>query len=122
MATHDIPRENWAAFLDEFSRTRLGALVTIETVDPQSDPQIEAKAMPLVGLTFEHKGGEEDTISLILGTEADDQISHTIAGPKHLYHKTGAGIISDEINAGEILEITASSHPAITQLQFHPRP
>ena len=122
MATHDIPRENWATFLDEFSRTHTGALVTVETVDAQSDPRIEAKALPLGGLTFENKDGEGDTISLLLGAETADQMTHTITGPKHVYHKTGAGIISDEVNAGEILEITSAGHPAITQLQFQPRP
>lgn len=122
MATHDIPRENWAAYFEEFSRNHQGALVTIETVDAPSDPRIETKSRPLVGLSFNPNGSETGAIQLLLGTKTGDPSTHTIAAPKHVYHKTGAGMISDEVNAGEILEITADSHPAITQLQFRPRP
>ncbi len=122
MATHDIPREEWHAYLEEFSRTHGGALVTIETVSAGDDPRIEAEALPLVGISYETKGDEIGTILLLLGAEPDDHVTHAIEAPKHVYHKSGAGMISDEVNAGEILEITAASHPAITQLQFRPRP
>ncbi len=121
MATHDIPRDGWKAYFDEFSRTRQGARVTVETVaDSQSDPQIEARALPLVGITYSDKGSDADEFEIILGTKPNDHVTHTISAPKHVYHKTGAGIISDEVNADEVIEITSAGRPAITHLQFHP--
>ncbi len=118
MATREIAKAEWPAFLDEFSRARQGALVTIEVVDPQTGPRFPARRLPLVGLSYEDKEGE--SIVIIAGTEASDHLSHTVTRPVHLYHKEGAGLISEEVNPHEILEITSADYPPITSLRFEP--
>ena len=122
MATHDIPRNEWPGFLEEFTRRHQGARVTIEAVDPRTSPQTEAQAVPFVGISFEgaQQGDEEDAIVLLMerGGDGRKHASHTIRGPRHLYHKPGAGVISSEVNSDEILEITAGGEPPITYLHF----
>jgi hypothetical protein len=115
MATHEIGRDAWASYFEEFTRTHQNARVTVETVDAQADPQISPKDKPFTGISYANQGDGE-IIELLLGGEK----AHAITAPKHVYHKTGAGIISDEVNSDEILEITSAGHPAITLLQFHP--
>ena len=122
MATHDIERERWGAFFDEFSRRRQGMLVTIEAVAPESGPQVETRGLPFVGITLDRKGSGGDTIEILTGTERDDHLSHTIPAPTRVYHKTGAGVMSDEVNPDEILEITSSGDPPITYLRFQRPP
>lgn len=121
MATHDIPRENWQEYFDEFTCKHKGATMKVETVDNHSAPQI-SKPHPLVGISYSPANVEPDAITIEFAGGANQIVTRKIQSPKHVYHKTGAGIISDEVNAHEVIEITAESHPAITQLQFRPRP
>jgi hypothetical protein len=124
MATHDIPREQWKAFFEEFSRRHQGARVTVEAVDPRSTPHAEATRLPLVSISFDEggSGGEAGAIRLQLGADGGDgPVSRTIANPKQVYHKTGAGVMSSEVNPDEILEVTAQGEPPITYLHItHP--
>ncbi len=123
MPTREISRDHWPAFFDEFSRQRRGTLVSIEVVaDAQSDPEDEGDRVALIGLSYDSKGSEAGSIDIFLGDSLDDHITHTITHPVHVYHKEGAGLISDEVNAEEILEITSHGGPAITVLRFYPAP
>ena len=119
MPTREISRDHWPAFFDDFSRARAGSLVTIELVsDPQADPQFEARRLPLVGLSYDPKGSGAGHIEIMVGTEGSDHVTHTITQPVHVYHKDGAGLISDEVNVDEILEVTSASATRITYLRF----
>lgn len=119
MPTREISRSDWRTYLDDFSRTRQGELVTVELIfNPQADPDFAVQRQPLVGLTFEEKGGEPGTIEITTGGETDDSQTHTITSPVHVYHKNAAGLISDEINTDEILEFTSTDEPRITFLRF----
>ncbi|HVK04736.1 MAG TPA: DUF5335 family protein [Armatimonadaceae bacterium] len=124
MATHDIPREEWKGFLEEFTRLHQGSRVTMEAVDPHTSPQTEAQALPFVSISLEDEEQGEDGGSIVLLLEGDGEpkrVSHAIRGPRHLYHKPGAGVISSEVNPDEILEITAAGEPPITYLHFRHR-
>lgn len=119
MATHDIPREQWKQFFEEFSKRHQGrARVTVEAVDPRTQPHVEANRLPFVGISYEEKGSDAGSVVLLLGTEPNDHVTHVIADPKHVYHKPGAGVMSSEVNPDEILEITAPGDPPITFLHF----
>jgi hypothetical protein len=119
MPTREISRAQWPAFLDEFSQRRAGALVTIEIVSgPQTDPRFAARRLPLNGLSYDSKGSGAGHIEIMAGTETNNQITHVIAQPVHLYHKEGAGLLSDEVNTDEIIEITSAVPPPITYLRF----
>ena len=41
-----------------------------------------------------------------------------MTNPVHVYHKNAAGLISEEVNPDEVLEITSSDDPRITYLRF----
>lgn len=120
MATHDIDRATWADFFNDFSRRHQGALVTVEAVAPNHGPQAETRALPFVGITFENKESEAGAILLLIGTETGDQVTHTIANPTRVYHKTGTGVLSAEVDPDEALEITTQGDPPITFVRFRP--
>ena len=48
-------------------------------------------------------------------------VTHAIENPNRVFHKTAAGVMSDEVNQDEVIEITAPGHPPITYLRFAPR-
>ena len=121
MATHEIPRDQWTEFLEEFTRRRQGARVTIRAVDPRTSPETQARSAPFEGISFEAGAGDDGSGEIVLLLGADGPIRaapHAIRAPRHLYHKPGAGVISSEVNPDEILEITAGNEPPITYLLF----
>jgi hypothetical protein len=80
----EIPRGEWAEFLDGFSRQHEGWLVTVEVFGEEIGAQVEAGAMALAGVTADLKGGGEDVISIILGKESTERVTHNIARPTHV--------------------------------------
>ena len=121
MPTREIARTEWKSYFDDFSKTRAGELVTVELIfSPQADPQYAVNKQPLTGITYEDKGGEGGTIEISAGGEAADALTHTVTSPVHVYHKNARGILSDEINADEVLEITSTDSPRIVYLRFAP--
>ena len=118
MPTRDIDRKQWPAYLDALSTRLQGTPVTVETADGRADDvEFPERGLPLVGITYDEKDGG-GSVNIILGDSTRDHITHTVTRPVHLYHKEGAGLISDEINAGEVLEITSQDAPPITFLRF----
>ena len=113
MATHEIPEPQWAAFFDTFSERRKDALVTVETADPQKGPRKEESGLPLSAITYITGGA----VTVTFGGGA----THVINAPKTVYHKGAAGLLSDEVNHDEIIEITSAENPPITQLHFASR-
>ena len=121
MPTREIARSEWKTYFDEFSRARVGERVTVELIhDPQSDPQYTLRREPLVGISFEERGSEEGAIEIVAGGEGDNSVTHAITHPVHVYHKNARGLISNEINVDEVLEITSTDDPRITFLRFEP--
>ena len=121
MPTREIARTEWKTYFDEFSKTRAGELVTVELIfNPQADPQYAISRQPLVGLTYEQKGDEPETIEISTGGEENNSLTHTVTSPVHVYHKNARGIISDEVNVDEVLEITSTDEPRIVFLRFTP--
>ena len=117
MATHEISREHWATFFEDFSKRHEGTLVEADAVSPQTGVRPETQWLPFVGIEFEEKGSEAGSIRLLTTTEIGDN-SIEITSPKQVYHKPGAGILSDEVTENEILEITSADDPPITYLRF----
>ena len=112
MATHDIARETWGAFFDDFSRRHQGARVTVSTVSPQTNgPAVEERDRPFAGITLDGAA-----VRLQIGGE---EHAHVIEQPTRVYHKTGPDVLmSSEVEHGEAIEITASGEPPITYLRF----
>lgn len=121
MPTREIARTEWKTYFEEFSQARQGELVTVELIfDPQADPQYALERQPLVGLSYEEKGSEEGSILIMAGGETGDSLTHSVTHPVHVYHKNARGMISDEVNIDEVLEITSADLPRIVYLRFEP--
>jgi hypothetical protein len=119
MPTREIARTEWKTYFDEFSRTRAGEIVTIELIySPQADPQFPWDKQPLAGLTFEEKDSELGTIVISAGGDESDQHTHTVTNPVHV--KNARGLLSDEVNVDEVVEITSTDDPRIVFLRFTP--
>ncbi|MGI4787609.1 MAG: DUF5335 family protein [Janthinobacterium lividum] len=121
MPTREIARTEWKTYFDDFSKTRGGELVSVELIfSPQADPQYALDKEPLLGITYEEKGNEPGTIEISAGGEENNSLTHTVTNPVHVYHKNARGLISEEINVDEVLEITSSDDPRIIYLRFTP--
>jgi hypothetical protein len=80
----EIPREEWAEFLDSFSRQHEGWLVTVEVLGEEIGAQVEAKGKPLEGITAELKGGGDDSITITMGLAPAEHVTHNITAPTHV--------------------------------------
>jgi uncharacterized protein DUF5335 len=80
----EIPRDEWAEYLDTFSRQHEGWLVTVEVLGEEIGAQVEAWEMALAGITADLKGEGSDVISIILGKGSTERITHNIARPTHV--------------------------------------
>ena len=80
----EIPREEWAEFLDGFSRQHEGWLVTVEVLGEEVGAQVEAEEKPLDGVTAALQLGGEDSISITVGRTPAERVTHNIAAPTHV--------------------------------------
>jgi hypothetical protein len=80
----EILRDEWAEFLDGFSRQHEGWLVTVEVLGEEIGAQVEAQELPLEGITAELKSGGEDVITIILAGDSRERVTHNILGPTHV--------------------------------------
>ena len=105
MATQEIPRGDWEAFFDSFSRRHQGWLVTVEVMGADIGAQVEARRLPLEWIAAEMKnnGG---LISIIVGDQAETHFTHLISAPTHVHLK------QSEEGADEALEIEAEDGTA----------
>jgi hypothetical protein len=81
MKTQEIPRNEWPAFLDSFTRRYEGWLADLEVFGLEIGSQMEEHELPLEGITAELGNGEPDRIAIMLGADPDDHITHTITAP-----------------------------------------
>ena len=80
----EIPRDEWAEYLDSFSRQHEGWLVTVEVSGAEVGAQVEAQELPLQGVTAELKAGGEDAISITVGREGTERVTHIVTRPAHI--------------------------------------
>ena len=92
MKTQEIPRNEWPAFMDSFSRRYQGWLADVEIFGPEIGSQTAERELPLEGITAELGDGKPDMIAIMLGAEPDDHITHTITAPSQVsVEKTDEG-------------------------------
>ncbi|MBI2361520.1 MAG: DUF5335 family protein [Deltaproteobacteria bacterium] len=80
MPTREIPRDEWVAFFDSFSRQHEGWLSTVEVRGAEMDAQVESREQPLIGVTADLKE-DDDVISILVGRSRDDHVAHMIHAP-----------------------------------------
>ena len=122
MPTREIARTEGKSYFDEFSQARAGEMLTVELVyNPQADPEFAVRRQPLAGITFEDKDGEGARFVISAG-DGGGALTHTVTHPVHVYHKNARGLISDEVNVDEVVEITSTDDPHIVFLRLEPVP
>ncbi|MBC8142205.1 MAG: DUF5335 family protein [Armatimonadetes bacterium] len=109
MATHQIPEDQWTSFFEVFTERRKGAAVNVEVADPKRGPRMEVSDQSLEAITL-----SDGAVTVAFASGA----THTVPDAKAVYHKTAAGIMSDEVNPDELVEITSGEDPPITLLHF----
>ena len=110
MPTQEIPNYEWVRFFDEFSRRHEGWLTTIESLRVDYGDQIQARDLPLSGISVEPDEVAEDQITIMLGDNSDARISHTISKPGRVWLK------QNENGEDEALQI--ESFDGIALLRF----
>ena len=103
MPTREIPRDEWGSFFDSFSRRHQGWLVSIEVLGSGIGAQVEAKQIPLEGISADLKRTGEDIISIFAGRKPQDHITHSIHAPERVRLK------ETEDGADEAVEIETAN-------------
>ncbi len=93
----EIGRDRWAAFFDGFTKQHAGRKIDVEAYGPGTNPHHEIRGLPFVGIVYEDRG--QGSIEVLLGTEAENHVSHTVAAPIHVWARPE--------EAGDIVEIRA---------------
>lgn len=88
-----IPRENWRAFFDAFTKVLEGRRVEIEVAGLAFGDQIEAEWLPLNGLTYDSK---EDTFYIYV-EDPERDLDHAIPHPREILVRTGPHGIEDVV-------------------------
>jgi hypothetical protein len=88
MMTREIPREEWAGFLDGFSRMHEGWLVTLEVMGAEIGDQEEAHELRLRGVTAEADGGG-GAIEIMIGDGAPVHVTRSVARPARVLVAVG---------------------------------
>jgi hypothetical protein len=102
MAVEQIPQEEWLEFLDDFSLKHEDEVATLEAYGPGTGDHVAAVSLPLMGVSADEHDGELGGISIALGAEAGDHLTHTITQPTEVWLQT------DESEESEVLDIRSS--------------
>lgn len=99
----EIPANDWPIFFDRFSKDHLGAMVDLET-RATGEHQLQAKDLPLEGISAETAGTRKGAIEVVVGAETDRSLTHIIEDPTSVKYGTSDGV-------EELLEIDSDSGP-----------
>jgi hypothetical protein len=81
MITREIPRHEWIDFFDSLSLQHEGWLVTLEVLDTDLGPEVEAVKLPLQGITADVSDDGADAITITLGQTLEEHLTHIIVKP-----------------------------------------
>ncbi len=81
MRSRSVPRAEWATFLEGFSRRHRDWLATVEVLGRQG-AQVEARELPLQGLTCEPDGR---SITILFGRRSEDHLEHPVEDPQQVW-------------------------------------
>lgn len=78
MTIRNIPRESWRAELDSFTRQHQGWLVSLTVRQPGLEETIEARDLPLQGVS--PASPQSDNIAIVIG-DRTSHITHEVHNP-----------------------------------------
>jgi Family of unknown function (DUF5335) len=73
MQEREIPASRWRDFFDTFSMQHKDWIATIEIGE-----RVEARELPLVGVSADSKGSEPNAIEIEVGRDPSDHLTHII--------------------------------------------
>ena len=84
MHAQEIPRQEWVRFCNDYSRQHEGWLATVHVKGGSVGDHVEARSMPLRGVSYEEKGTAKDSFAIFLDRGAQGDETHTISHPTRL--------------------------------------
>jgi hypothetical protein len=127
VAMRRIPPAEWTSFLDGFSRSHAGWLVSLEIVSERAPALVEARQLPLEGIVADTEGGGKHRISILLGRDGETRLTHAVVAPTILrFEQTADGADRGlELVAGDgtktVLRFAAPARPELVDgLPGHP--
>lgn len=119
MPTRQIPREEWNAFFRMFSEQHEGWLSSVELLSPEAGHMVEAKELPLQGISLETKGTGAPEIVVVAGTTPERHLSHAIRNPIEVWTREEDGVVQTvEIRSPDqttLLQLKMARQPGLTE-------
>src|SRR4051812_23377533 len=84
MNTREISHEQWAPFLDQFSKAHRGEPVEVRVLGREFGDQAEGESLPLVGISDDAKADGGERIEVMAGADRKAHLSHAIIHPIHV--------------------------------------
>jgi hypothetical protein len=84
MDTRTVPEGEWVTFFDDFSRSHLGWIATIEVLDRETGPMKVADGIPLQGISFDTRGSRACAIDVGVGDETGRHVHHVVDMPLYI--------------------------------------
>jgi hypothetical protein len=100
--TEEIPQRDWVEYLDEFSRGHQGEQVTVEVMSKEVGAQVEARDVPLQGISADRKRSGEHDVNIILGKELNPPLTHIVPEARRIF------VMSSDQGTDQALEIEAA--------------
>ena len=94
MSTRALPRAEWRRYCDRVSKEVAGGRVELDVASLDLGDRVEARWLPLLGVTFDERG---DVLEIWL-----DGIGHSILAPREIIlEETERGLVALEIVAAD---------------------
>ena len=105
MTTRKLDKADWHSFLDNLTKSLAGKRAEIEVASLRIGDQIEAKQLPLLGITYDPKA---NVLEILL-----EGVDHLIHKPRELYLDEEAGQLAslEVIDADGTHQIIKLSDP-----------
>ena len=81
MRTREIKRNEWKKFFNCFNRKHEGWLVTLEILGNEIGAQVAGHELPFEGVVIKCDVPRKEEISLLLGAQLDQHITHSLEHP-----------------------------------------
>jgi hypothetical protein len=76
-----IPAAEWRSFFEAFSRRHEGWLASVEVCGVDIGEQIEARSLPLEGISIDPGRGGSGTITIMVGGSPNRHLTHSVVRP-----------------------------------------
>ncbi len=83
MASINIPKEQWTAFCNDFSKTYKNWLTTLTVDSPYTNRHLMVRELPFKGITAEQQEST-DSIAILLQEKNDNDLNHIIGDAQEI--------------------------------------